>query len=168
MDGLRITEDAPERYAQKRREQEMRSAQIRKITNYILAGCMAALLLFWCYTYVGYRIEARNLLRQAKTIELAIRLTGIEYYGFGSNPYDDSRFSGLKEEAEKEIRERSTAEGEIRVFSWEKGKNTPTCFIYQEGELFVIYRREEGKNPIWEVSRLQNIIAAGEKVDNDR
>lgn len=168
MDGLRITEDAPERNAQKRKEQEMRSAYIRKIANYILAGCMAALLLFRCYAYVGDRIEARNLLRQAKTIELAIRLTGIEYYGYGSSPYDSSQFSGLKEEAEKEIRERSTAEGEIRVLSWEEERNTPVCFVYQEGEFLVTYRREQGKDPTWEVGRLQNIIATGEMPGNDR
>ena len=74
----------------------------------------------------------------------------------------------MKEEAEKEIRERSTAEGEIRVLSWEEERNTPVCFVYQEGEFLVTYRREQGKDPTWEVGRLQNIIATGEMPGNDR
>lgn len=162
MDAMRITEEAPQEYAKLRKKQEERSARIRKNINFIVVLCMAALILLWCYTYMNYRIEARTLLRQAKNIELAIRLTAIEYYGYGSTSYDSSTESGLNKEAEKEVVKHTDAEGQIRVLGWDEEANAPVSFIYQEGKMIVFYTLGEDGEPDWQIYRLQKILGAQE------
>lgn len=161
MDTMRITEEAPEKYAQLRQKRENRSAQIRKNLNYILILCMAALFLLWCYTYMSYRIEARTMLGRAKNVELAMHLTAIKYYGYGGTPYDSARESGLKKEAEREVLKYAEADGQIRVLGWDEEANAPTGFIYREGRMLVFYTLGEDGQPDWQVYRLQNILSTG-------
>ena len=160
MDTMRITEEMPQEYAELRKKREEHSAQIRKNINYILIFCMAALLLLWCYTYMSYRVEARSMLRQAKNVELAIRLTAVKYYGYGSTPYDSSTESGLKRDAETEVVKHTDAEGKIRVLGWDEEANAPVSFIYQEEKMIVFYTLGEDGEPDWQVYRLQDILSA--------
>lgn len=161
MDTIKIMEEAPEEYALLRQRREARAARIRRNINYILIFCMALLLLFWCYSYMSYRIEARTMLGRAKNVELAMRLTAIEYYGYGSTPYEGGRESGLKKEAEEDVVSRAEAEGQIRVLGWDEEANVPTGFIYREGRMLVFYMLGEDGQPDWQVYRMQDILSAG-------
>lgn len=160
MDTLRITEEAPAEYAGLRQKRERRAAQIRKSMNCILVFVVALLLLFWCYTYMSYRIEARSMLGQAKNVELSIRLIAIRYYGYGSTPYDGGRESGLKKEAEEEVLEYADVTGQVRVLGWDEEANGPTAFLYRNGRMLVFYTMGEDGNPDWQVYRMQGILSA--------
>lgn len=161
MDTMKITEEAPEEYAQIRQKREKQAAQIRKNINYILTFCMAALLLLGCYTYLEYRIEARTMLGEAKNVELAVRLTAIQYYGYGSTPYDAKRESGLKKDAEKEVVKHADVEGKLRVLGWDEEENVPTSLIYWKDRMIVYYTLGSDGQPDWEIYRMQNILSAG-------
>ena len=161
MDTVKITEEAPEEYAELRQKREKQAAQIRKNINYILILCMAGLILLGCYTYMEYRIEARTMLGEAKNVELAVRLTAIQYYGYGSTPYDAGRESGLKEDAEKEVMRHADVEGQVRVLGWDRNANAPTGFVYWKGKMLVHYTLGRDGQPDWEVYRIQNILSAG-------
>lgn len=160
MDTIKITEEAPAEYAGLRQKRERRTAQNRRILNYILLCCMLFLLLLGCYTYISWRIEARSMLGQAKSVELAIHLTAIQYYGMGSTPYDSGRANGLKEGAEEEIMKYAEADGSVRVLGWSEEANGPTAFLYQSGNMVVLYELGEDGNPDWTVYRMQNILSA--------
>lgn len=159
MDTMKITDEAPEIYAQNRKRREIRTARIRKYSNCILVFSMAALLLFWCYTCVSYRMEARTMLGQAKSVELAIRLTAIKYYGYGSTPYDADRESGLKKDAEKEIIKYADVDGQLRVLGWDEEINGPTAFIYRKGKMLVFYKTGEDGQSNWQVYRMRDILS---------
>ncbi|MDE6949564.1 MAG: hypothetical protein K2P64_01365 [Lachnospiraceae bacterium] len=160
MDSIRIVEEASEEYAHLRQERERRRILRRRVMNYIWVLCLAAACFFVCYTYMDYRIEGRTLLGRAKNVELAIRLVGIEYYGYGSTPYDSARVSNLKEEAEKEILDHAEAGGKLLVQEWDKETNEPTAFMYREGDFVVFYEAGADGKPAWRVCRLQNIVEA--------
>ena len=160
MDTIRIREEMPEEYALLRRRREERSARIRKTINYILIFCMVLLLLFGCYSWLSWRIEARSMLGQAKSVELAIHLTAIQYYGIGSTPYDSGSASGLKKAAEEEVMKYAEVDGRVRVLGWEEEANGPTAFLYQRGKMVVLYRLGEDGNPDWKVYRMQDILSA--------
>lgn len=160
MDSIRIVEEASEEYALLRQEQERRRARRRRVMNYILILCLAAVCFFVCYGYMNDRIEGRTLLGRAKNVELAIRLVGIEYYGYGSTPYDSERMSNLNEDAEKEILDHAEADGDLWVRGWDGETNRPTAFIYREGDFLVFYELGADGKPAWTVCRLKNILEA--------
>lgn len=160
MDGIRIVEEASEEYALLRQEQERRRARRRRVMNYIWILCLTAVCFFVCYRYVNDRIEGRTVLGRAKNVELAIRLVGIEYYGYGSTPYDSGRMSSLKEDAEIEILHYAEADGDLWVREWNGETNEPAAFIYREGNFFIFYEKGEDGQPAWRVYRLKKILEA--------
>lgn len=160
MDSIRILEEASGEYALLRQERERRKVRRRKVMNYILVFCLIAVCFWGCYTCVDYRIEGRALLGRAKNVELAIRLVGIEYYGYGSTPYDSARTSNLKEEAEREILRHAEASGDLWVQAWDGETNAPTAFIYREGNFLVFYEAGTDGLSAWRVCRLQTVVEA--------
>lgn len=161
MDTIKIVGEAPEEYALFRRRREARLARIRKYINCIWIFCATLIFLFWCFNYVTRRIEARTMLGRAKNVELAMRLTAIECYGYGSTPYDAGEESGLDKEAERKIMHYAEAGGRIRVLGWDEKENVPTGFIYSEGRMLVFYSLGEDGQPAWQVCRIQDILSAG-------
>lgn len=107
--------------------------------------------------YYHSRMEARQILKEAKNIELSINLTSTEYYGQGRTIKDSKSSSGLRGEAEEQVRDLAHAYGELNITEWDSTGLDPVSFIYREGNYLVQYEQQEGKDR-WKVSRLRVIL----------
>lgn len=109
-------------------------------------------------TYFVWRSEAHLTLREGKNVWTALRMIGIEYYGRGQTLYDDQTLSGLKEDAEEEVRDVSGCEGSIVVLGKDEGHLEPTRLLYREGAYLVYYYLDENGDRQWQVYRAQSMF----------
>lgn len=141
----------------------MKKQSVRMVNGWRLAAIILAMLLTLGVatlvgTYFVWRAEAHLTLRQAKNVWTALHLTGIEYYGQGKTLYDDRTASGLKREAEEQVREVSECEGSIVVLGKDEGHLEPTRLLYREGSYLVYYYLDENEDRQWQVYRAHNMF----------
>lgn len=128
----------------------------------LAALCVIALLVFPLFTHFRRQAEARTVLNQAKNVELALRLLGLESYGENSPLTDHTRLSGLTSQTERELAELTGCEGQLYLLSWDSDAHRPAEFLYREGEYLVTFEREGEESLSWEVNRLQKMKAGGQ------
>lgn len=148
------------------------SKKARKINGWkyatvILAGILVLVMTLALTIMVRWRTEAHMALRQARNIWMALRMTGIEYYGMGDNMYDSRRLSGLKKEAEQQVRELTEFEGSVSVLKSEGDIQVPTEMIYQEGPYMVYYYQGEDSSRNWLVYRTHDLFDLSTAVQSD-
>ena len=87
------------------------------------------------------RIDTNShlILRTAKNVRMSMILTGIDYYGKGISEYDPTSADGFADGALDEVRQGSSATGDITLTSWNEDDNSPRTFIYREGNYYVEY-----------------------------
>lgn len=108
--------------------------------------------------YYSSRMEAHQVLREAKNVQLAMKLVGTEYYGEGRTLSDGRTTSGLRGAAEEEVYRLADAKGELNITGWDSLGITPERFTYRSGNYLVQYQlRNDGTNR-WTVSRLRVIL----------
>ena len=102
------------------------------------------------------RMDARNVQSQAKNIELSLRLLVSDVHGFGGNVIDQSRDSGLSQEAEEELRKLSGATGTIYILSWDSRNMVVQHFMYFEGDYYVNVTMNSPGSYNWATYRVEN------------
>ncbi len=152
----------------------MKKKEVRMVNGWRLATVILAMLIVIGVAslvgmYFVWRSEAHLALRQAKNVWTALRMVGIEYYGKGQDIYDDRTESGLKKEAEEQVRDVSECEGSIVVLGSSEGHLEPTRLLYREGPYLVYYYLDEKEDRQWRVYRAQGMFALdGSELKNFR
>ena len=141
----------------------MKKQSVRMVNGWRLAAILLAMLLALGIatvfgTYFVWRSEAHLALRQARNVWTALHMTGIEFYGLGKDLYDERTASGLKQEAEDQVRRVSEAEGSIVVLGSDKEHLEPTRLLYREGAYMVYYYLDENEERQWEVYRSHSMF----------
>lgn len=124
----------------------------------LLTIAIIVLLLSPFLYYYNCRMESHHVLREAKNVQLSMRLLSIQEYGVGSTIADDRTVSGMKEGKESEILDLAETEGEICVQSWDEERLMPTEFTFQSGKYIVTYVKSENDEDTWTVSRYVRIL----------
>ena len=141
----------------------MKKQSVRMVNGWRLAAILLAMLLALGIatvfgTYFVWRSEAHLALRQARNVWTALHMTGIEFYGLGKDLYDERTASGLKQEAEDQVRRVSEAEGSIVVLGSDKEHLEPTRLLYREGAYMAYYYLDENEERQWEVYRSHSMF----------
>ena len=126
-----------------------------KYKCYILIVLVISFFIFFIFLYYNERIKIAHTIRDAKNIQLAMRMVAIEYYGVGRNLFISGTPYGMENDAIEEIRFLSQTQGEITLISWDSKKNIPEKFYYQTDSYLVIYRYESSEEKfLWDIYRL--------------
>lgn len=91
-----------------------------------------------------YRADAQVALGHAKSVRLALQITGTEEYGRNGIFCDASHEGGVTESVWKDVLTLSKAPGDFWVLQVEEDGYTVKQFVYQEGEFTVWYQ----SNPV--------------------
>lgn len=91
-----------------------------------------------------YRADAQVALGHAKSVRLALHITGTEGYGRNSAFCDASHEGGVTESVWKDVLTLSKAPGDFWVLQVEEDGYTVKQFVYREGEFTVWYQ----SNPV--------------------
>ena len=89
-----------------------------------------------------YRADAQVALGHAKSVRLALQITGTEGYGRNSAFCDASHEGGVTESVWKDVLTLSKAPGDFWVLQVEEDGYTVKQFVYQEGEFTVWYQAD--------------------------
>lgn len=118
--------------------------------------CIAVLApLLW---YQAASIEMHSVFRKAKNVQLNAELLSVIYGGKQTPFLDNSRPSGLSEEAEQQVRSYSGAEGEIKLTAWDVADSSVMSMTYTEKRYLIKYEKEEGaKEGKWTIYRRTHI-----------
>ena len=89
-----------------------------------------------------YRADAQVALGHAKSVRLALQITGTEEYGRNGIFCDASHEGGVTESVWKDVLTLSKAPGDFWVLQVEEDGYTVKQFVYQEGEFTVWYQAD--------------------------
>lgn len=89
-----------------------------------------------------YRADAQVALGHAKSVRLALQVTGKEGYGNNSTFCDASQPGGVTDNVWQDVMELSKVPGDFWVLQTEEDGYTVKQFIYQEDEFTVWYQSD--------------------------
>lgn len=89
-----------------------------------------------------YRADAQVALGHAKSVRLALQMTGKESYGKNGTFCDASHEGGVTDDIWKEVMNLSKVPGDFWVLQTEKDGYTVKQFVYKEDEFTVWYQDE--------------------------
>ena len=91
---------------------------------------------------IMYRADAQVALGHAKSVRLALQVTGKECYGGNDTFADASQEGGVTESVKEEVLMLSKAPGDFWVLKMSDDGYTVDKFIYREGEYTVWYTKK--------------------------
>ncbi|MBR3040414.1 MAG: hypothetical protein IKI20_07155 [Lachnospiraceae bacterium] len=97
------------------------------------------------------RIKAKQALRDAKNVYLALTTTEIEYYASGKTIYDPVRANGLASGVADRVKNLVDNEGSYKILSFDQATHRIHVLEYQNGRYYVLYYGNGDRN-VWEVS----------------
>ena len=89
-----------------------------------------------------HRADAQVALGNAKSVRLALQVTGQECYGKGGTFFDASREGGVAESIRTEVLNLSKTPGDFWVLQMAEDGYTVKKFVYREGDYTVWYTLE--------------------------
>lgn len=89
-----------------------------------------------------YRADAQVALGHAKSVRLALQVTGQECYGRSGTFFDASQEGGVAESIRTEVLNLSKAPGDFWVLQMAEDGYTVEKFVYREGDYTVWYTLE--------------------------
>ena len=98
-----------------------------------------------------YRADAQVALGHAKSVRLALQVTGKESYGRNDTFTDASQEGGVTESVRKEVLMLSKAPGDFWVLQMSDDGYTVDKFLYCEGEYTVWYTRSPESYTVYRI-----------------
>lgn len=113
-------------------------------------------------SYYDEHTQAKIILREAKNIQLAMKILAVKYYGDDRHVYVPNTQYGMMEDTVNEILDLSGADGKITLVSWNSDERIPGKFYYLTDRFLVIYEYDVGaKQPTWAIYNIKQIIELG-------
>lgn len=115
------------------------------------------LIIISFYNYDKY-ILAERTLRDAKNIQLAMRILSIEYLGKDREIFYSGSLYGMEKDTIEEIHKLSDSDGEITLISWDTVDNAPRKFYYQTDKYLVTFENDKQNDELlWKIYRVYSI-----------
>ena len=114
---------------------------IRSALNVLLILLLTIVLIIPGVLRLIYRADSQVALGNAKSVRLALQVTGKESYGRNDTFTDASQEGGVTESVRKEVLMLSKAPGDFWVLQMSDDGYTVDKFLYCEGEYTVWYTR---------------------------
>lgn len=114
------------------------------------------LLCLGTFFFFKIRIEAKNTLREAKNVRMALRTTDIEMYAHETSVYDPTKVNGLADGVKEKVDSLMEPEGRYAITSYSFKKHEVTGMTYRKGNYYVVFTKE-GDGITWDVTYLMHI-----------
>lgn len=128
-------------------------AAVLRIALIVIAVLLLCLGTFF---FFKIRIEAKNALRDAKNIRMALRTTDIEMYAREKSVYDPTKINGLADGVKDTVDALMEPEGKYAITSYSYKKHEVTGMTYRKGHYYVVFSKE-GDGISWDVTYLMRI-----------
>ena len=113
----------------------------RQVITMIIAAVLVTAGVL-CVVFFWFKINtgAREALREAKDIRIAMKMKAIECYGLGGSVYSPASKNGIKDSMAEDILRMADAEGTIILQSWDSKADEPLAFTYQKDDYIVVFQ----------------------------
>ena len=128
-------------------------AGVLRIALIVIAVLLLCLGVFF---FFKIRIEAKNTLREAKNVRMALRTTDIEMYAHESCVYDPTNVNGLADGVKDKVDALMQPEGKYAITSYSYKRHEMTGMTYRKGHYYVVFSKE-GDGISWDVTYLMRI-----------
>ena len=135
-----------------------------KIYRYYLVVIFATIvIIFSIVLHYEYYVMSGRMLRDAKNIQLAMRMVAIEYMGNGDSMYVYGSPYGMNSDTIVDIKSLSGVnDGEITLVAWNTEDNVPAKIYFQKNNYLVVYEYDvKQKELLWDIYRIQPILELG-------
>lgn len=133
-----------------------------KVFVYLFILSICFIIVIPSVLYYDNHSQAGVCLREAKNIQLAMKILFVEYYGNNRNIYTPNTQYGMMEDTVNEILDLSGAVGEITLVSWNIEERIPGKFYYLTDKFLVIYEYDaEAKEPTWTIYNSRQVMELG-------
>ncbi len=138
------------------KEKEKSKINVSKIVMIILIAVIA--LVVGAAVFLAFRTysRAKDALRDAKNIVLALYTTDIEKYGSGGCVYDATARDGLSDGVEESVERLMDPKGTYAITSYSYKKHEVTGLSYRWDNYLVTYVKN-GDSVTWDVDYLFNV-----------
>lgn len=102
------------------------------------------------FAFFKVRSNAKDALREAKNVYLALYTTDIEYYAQGKSIYDHSKADGMADGVKEVVDTLADADGKYIITSYNARKREVTGMQYRKGHYLVTFTKKDG-HEIWTV-----------------
>lgn len=123
---------------------------IGKAIKFILVAAGIFIIGIAVFLFFRTRARAKDALREAKNVYLALYTTDIEYYAQGKTIYDHSKGDGMTEGVKEEVNRLADADGIYVITSYNMRKREITGMQYRNGHYLVTFTLKDG-HEIWTV-----------------
>lgn len=129
---------------------------IAGIIRIVLIVIAALLLCLGVFFFFKIRIEAKQTLREAKNVRMALRTTDIEMYAHESCIYDPTKPYGLAEGVKDKVDALMEPEGRYMITAYNYKKHELTGLTYRKGHCYVVFSKE-GDSISWDVTYMMRV-----------
>lgn len=135
---------------------------LNKLFTYLFIIGIGFVIIVPSMVYYDNQAQAGVCLREAKNIQLAMKILAVKYYGDDRNVYAPNTQYGMMEDTVNEIIDLSGAVGEITLVSWNSEERIPSKFYYLTNKFLVVYEYDvETKEPAWTIYNKKQIMKLG-------
>lgn len=136
-----------------RKESSISFGRILKILLIIMGVLIiGAAVFFWFYI----RTNAKQALRDAKNVYMALNSVEIEYYAQGKSIYDPKKYNGLSEGVLQQVKALVDNEGTYRILSYDEKNHQILVLQYRRG-FYQVNFYYSPQQTVWEVNYMMNI-----------
>ena len=128
------------------------------IINFIVIIMVALILSVAGFFLITLRSRGREVLRNAKNVNLALMNAEIEQYGRGSRIFDPSKPDNLAEGVKQEVKNIAGVDGDFNLTSFDAAKGRVTGLSYFEDGFFASYEYDPQTGDHWSVSYLLKLL----------
>lgn len=145
-------------YRMGRQEESIKFGRVLRIFLIIIGVLIICAAVFFSF-YI--RVNAKQCLRDAKNVHMALNSIEIEYYAQGKSIYDPTRYSGLAPGVQDAVSNLVENEGRYRLLGYDDQNHRITVLQYRNGFYEVNYYASPTEE-VWEVNYLMNIYHLGD------
>ena len=134
-------------------ESAIKWGKIFKIFLLILAALIIGVVVFFVFKI---HIDAKDALREAKNVKLALGSVDIEMYAKDKSVFDPSNKNGLEEGVKDKVKQYVTVDGTYKLTNYSYRKREITGMIYEKDHYIVTYIKD-GEDVYWDVDYKLNV-----------
>lgn len=136
---------------------------IAKAAGIVLIALIVGASVFFVFKV---KIGAREALRDAKNVNMALRSADIEMYGEGKSIYDPSKKNGIANGAKEKADKIFTADGTYSITAYDKARHDLTGMTYRDGK-YVVYYEKDGDEIRWDVDYILRVYTFEDTEDTE-
>ena len=121
-----------------------------KVIKFILIAVGLFIIGIAVFMFFRIRSNAKDALRDAKNVYLALYTTDIEYYAQGKSIYDHSKPDGMAEGVKEKVEMLADSDGKYIITSYNMKRREVTGMQYRSGHYLVTFTKKDG-HEIWTV-----------------